>query len=119
MSIHQDPAEVQRKREAALANGYKLVRVKTHGKVPVAANWQHGENRDDLSKVTNDTANTGMICSGLQVVDIDVDDLPTAHQVIAAAAVHLPRNPLIRGRWFAASGPSLPHRRSAKKTKCG
>jgi hypothetical protein len=98
MSIHQDPAEVRRKREAFVANGYPPVRVRTHGKVPVAANWQHGEPLDTLLKVTNDTANTGILCSGLQVFDIDVDDPAVVDQIIPIAATHLPPGAMVRHR---------------------
>lgn len=98
MSIPQDFAEIKRKREAALANGYSLLRVHTQGKKPVAANWQSGEKPEALTIVTQETANTGMNCRGRRVIDIDVDDPATVDQIIANAIAHLPASPLVRRR---------------------
>jgi Primase C terminal 2 (PriCT-2)/AAA domain/Bifunctional DNA primase/polymerase, N-terminal len=98
MSIHQDLAEVQRKRKALVANGYPAVRVRTSDKVPLAANWQHGEPLDILLKVTNDAANTGMLCSGLQVVDIDIDDPAIVVEIVRVMALHLSKGALLRRR---------------------
>ena len=116
MSTHQDLAEVQRKREAAAANGYKLVRVHSQGKAPVAANWQLGEQLAALSKITADTANTGMICAGLQVVDIDVDDPGSVDQIIDIVATYLPRGAIIRRR-SGSSRLALVYRAQGKPRK--
>lgn len=98
MTNPQAVAEVKRKREAALANGYSLLRVHTRGKQPVAANWQRGEKLEALSNVTQETANTGMNCRGFRVIDVDVDDPPIVDQIIENVIAHLAANPLIRRR---------------------
>ncbi|MHC2289544.1 AAA family ATPase [Bradyrhizobium barranii] len=98
MTMHQDPAEVRRKREAILENGYSILRVRTHGKAPAAVGWQSGEEPDALLNITKDTANTGMICCGLQVLDIDVDDPAIVAQIVALIARHLPRGAMLRRR---------------------
>src|SRR6266699_7272069 len=93
-----DLAEVRRKRKAALANGYDLLRVHAHGKRPVAENWQNGELPEALLYVTQKTANTGMSCRGRRVIDVDCDDPAVVDQIIAAAIACLPPNPLVRRR---------------------
>lgn len=98
MNNPQEVAEVKRKREAALANGYSLLRVHSRGKQPVAASWQKGEKLEALSNVTQATANTGMNCRGFRVIDIDVDDPSTVDQIIESVIAHLAANPLIRRR---------------------
>src|SRR5262245_18812180 len=96
MSSPLDLAEVARTREAAVLNGYSLLRV--HGKRPVVRNWQDGERLDMLLRVTPDAANTGMNCDGFRAVDIDCDDPALVGQIVAAAIKHLPSGPLVRGR---------------------
>ena len=98
MTNVRDLAEVKRRREAAHANGFSLLRVETQGKKPVAANWQSGEKLEVLSNVTQETANTGMNCRGRRVIDIDVDEPAIVDQIIANAITHLPANPLVRRR---------------------
>jgi Primase C terminal 2 (PriCT-2)/Bifunctional DNA primase/polymerase, N-terminal len=123
MRIQEYVAEVQIKREAIAANGYRPLRVRTRGKVPVAANWQNGERLDALLNVTNDTANTGILCSGLQAIDIDVDDPTLVDQLLVAARTHLPVGPMARYRpgssrvalVFAADG--RPKKRSVAGVK--
>lgn len=98
MSSAQDLADVKRKRVAALANGYSLLRVHTQGKRPVGTNWRSGERPEILSNVTPEAANTGMNCRGHRVIDVDVDDPEVVDQIIARVIAHLPANPLIRRR---------------------
>lgn len=98
MNNSQEVLEVVRKREAALSNGYSLLRVHTRGKQPVGASWQRGEKLEALSNVTQGTANTGMNCRGFRVIDIDVDDPPTVSRIIDTVIAHLATNPLIRRR---------------------
>jgi hypothetical protein len=93
-----DLAEVRRLREATLANGYQPVRVRGRGKNPVAQNWQKGEHPDALLQVTEDTSNTGILCSGLRVVDIDVDDQCVVAAIIGLVAMHLPNGAILRRR---------------------
>ncbi|MBB4362195.1 hypothetical protein GGD65_003220 [Bradyrhizobium sp. CIR18] len=98
MTVSLDLAEVRQRRQAALANGYALLRVHAHGKRPVAENWQNGELPETLLNVTQKTANTGMSCRGRRVIDVDCDDPAVVDQIIAAAITYLPANPLVRRR---------------------
>ncbi|MET4017001.1 AAA family ATPase [Bradyrhizobium sp. S3.2.12] len=98
MSAPLDLAQVRQRRQAALENGYDILRVHAHGKRPVAENWQNGEMADALLDVTQKTANTGMSCRGRRVIDVDCDDPAVVDQIIAAAITHLPANPLVRRR---------------------
>jgi hypothetical protein len=47
-----DEAKVKALREAALSNGYPLVRVRSRGKVPVSYDWPKGEATRSLLEVT-------------------------------------------------------------------
>jgi hypothetical protein len=91
-------ADVRRMRDAALKNGYRLVRVRTGGKAPVSPSWQHGEAAASLLGVTDDAANTGMLCGGLRVVDVDVDDPKLVGEITRAACALLPKGSIIRRR---------------------
>src|SRR5207247_1474867 len=79
-------------------NGYHLVRVRSRGKAPVSPSWQHGEAAASLLRVTDDAANTGMLCSGLRVVDVDVDDPKLVSEITRAVHDLLPRGAIIRRR---------------------
>jgi hypothetical protein len=91
-------ASVRDFRRSAIANGYKLVRVKSGAKIPVGKEWQFGETAEILLRVTAETANTGVLCVGLRIVDIDVDDAVVAGQIIALVKQHLPSGGPIRRR---------------------
>jgi hypothetical protein len=85
-------------REKAMANGYNLVRVRTSEKRPVGKQWQMGEPPELLLQVAPESANTGLLCRELQVVDIDVDDPSISQLILQVAREHLPRTPLVRFR---------------------
>ena len=89
---------VRQFRRDALANGYKLVRVLTLGKAPVAKGWTEGESAESLLNVTPQAANTGLLTAGLRVVDVDVDDETTAAAIVSLAEQYLPPGALIRRR---------------------
>jgi hypothetical protein len=91
-------ADVNDFRVRAIANGYRLVRVHTCGKAPVSQGWQHGEASELLLQVTDATASTGMICTGLRVVDVDVDDPEIVGFVTGVVHDCLPSGGLIRRR---------------------
>ena len=90
--------EVRNFRQRAVANGYALVRVRTHSKSPLARAWQHGESRDALSDVRADALNTGLILAGLRCIDIDVDHPQLVSEILESARQHLPGGALRRNR---------------------
>src|SRR5208337_3364366 len=77
-----DLSEVRRKREAALNNGYQVIRIRSRAKTPISRNWQEGEQLTALLRVTADAANTGLLCRGLRVIDIDVDDAVVVVEIL-------------------------------------
>jgi hypothetical protein len=85
-------------REATLANGYRLIRVRTREKAPVARGWQEGEAAELLLNVTDDATNTGLICNGFRVIDVDIDDAIIVCKIIQRVHDHLPAGALIRRR---------------------
>ena len=93
-----NPAHVKRLREAALRNGYHLLRVHSRGKAPLSPGWHKGETNELLLGVTEDAANTGMLCSGFRVIDVDVDDPQLVHEITAVVRDFLPRGGIIRRR---------------------
>jgi hypothetical protein len=66
--------EAHKFREPASGNSYPLVPVETRGKNPVHKGWQNGVSREALLSVQASAANTGMLCRGFRVVDLDIDD---------------------------------------------
>ncbi|ESY31631.1 AAA family ATPase [Mesorhizobium sp. LNJC391B00] len=85
-------------RRAAIANGYRVVRVISKGKRPVAENWTQGENLDHLLPVSATAANTGICTAGFRVFDVDVDELKKVQEIMRAILPLLPRGGLIRRR---------------------
>lgn len=59
------------------------------GKHPAGAGWQLAARRDPptaaLALPDRDTANTGILCDGLRVVDLDIDNATLAHRCTALA----------------------------------
>src|SRR5882757_2952916 len=93
-----DLQSVRRFREAAINMGYRLVRVRTAGKEPVVKRWQDGETTESLLKVTSEATNTDILCCGLRVVDIDVDDPNLFGEIFGFVTKFCPSSPLIRRR---------------------
>jgi Family of unknown function (DUF5906)/Bifunctional DNA primase/polymerase, N-terminal len=85
-------------RRCAIANGYRLVRVRTQHKRPLTRDWQNGDRPDLLLSVHPDAANTGLLLAGLRCVDIDVDDPQLVMEIVKAAHIYLPQGALIRRR---------------------
>ena len=85
-------------RRDALTNGYKLVRVHTSSKAPVAVGWTEGESEQGLLNVTAEAANTGLVLTGLRAVDVDVDDADIAPLIELNAARYLPPGAIVRLR---------------------
>ena len=92
------PTRVREFREAAVANGYPLIRVRSLGKAPVSAGWQNGEPSELLFEVTPGAENTGMICSDFVVVDIDCDDPTIVSKITETIGECLPPGALTRRR---------------------
>jgi hypothetical protein len=83
-------------REAAHNNGFHPIPVRSYGKEPVSKNWQHGH--AGTFEATAGAANTGILCRGLRIVDVDIDDPGLASDTTEVARLHLPASPLIRRR---------------------
>jgi hypothetical protein len=93
------PEEICAFRSSAHANGYRLVRVATGQKRPVAHKWSEGENLDTLLKFEASSANTGLVLEGLRAFDLDIDDPEVASAVTALLFKYAPRHKcLIRKR---------------------
>src|SRR5215207_1547658 len=95
-SVSRD--EVLTFRQAALANGYSVIRVRSGSKAPLARGWQDGENPELLSDVRPEASNTGLVLTGLRSIDVDVDDTAVVDQLLEQVRVHLPAGALIRRR---------------------
>jgi hypothetical protein len=71
---------VRNYRQELLANGFRPVPVKTREKVPFEMRWPERARMNpppctQPNAIVSDSAmNTGILCDGLQVVDVDVDD---------------------------------------------
>ena len=91
-------SETRSFRAAALANGYRVLRVHSRAKAPMARGWQNGEADETLLNVTEDAANTGLNCRGFRVTDIDVDDPRLVSEIEGVAADCLPVGALTRRR---------------------
>ena len=98
MTHSDDLAKVKLFREKARCNGYPLVRVRSRDKVPVSPGWQNGEADELLLEVTADAANTGLICSGFRIVDVDIDDFKIGSKIAGLVRDHLPIGALVRRR---------------------
>ena len=96
-------------RKTLAGNGYKPVAVFSHdhehergcksaGKQPFGRDWLEKARNGVIPPPTPRAANTGIICDGLQVVDIDVDDESAVSAIRAEASHHLGGNPIVRTR---------------------
>jgi hypothetical protein len=98
MNAPFDLAAVRKWRDTAVINGYRPIRVRSRGKEPVAPHWQHGEADASLLEVTADAANTGMICRGFRVIDVDIDDPGLVWEITKILNAHLPAGAIVRRR---------------------
>jgi hypothetical protein len=107
--------DVRSLRERLWDAGYRAVPVYTvdagrrlrhakPGKHPKGDGWQEGARANPPAAVTqlptNDATNTGILCDGLRVIDIDVDDPAAAGRCAAIATERLGEGPI---RWRANS----------------
>jgi hypothetical protein len=92
------PDQVGLFRKRSLDNGFKLVRVKTSSKAPLAAGWQHGETRESLLDIREDALNTGVLLGDVVCVDLDIDDSQVSLDVMRQVRLDLPPGALIRLR---------------------
>jgi AAA domain/Bifunctional DNA primase/polymerase, N-terminal/Primase C terminal 2 (PriCT-2) len=90
--------EVRAFRKRAIANGYRLVRVRSGLKAPLPREWQDGDRPEFLLNARPDALNTGLVLGGLRCVDIDVDDPQLISEIRELARLHLPPGALLRCR---------------------
>jgi len=90
--------DVRAFRKAALENGYRLVPVETGGKRPTATGWTAGVLPEVLLTCREEALNTGILCEGLRIIDVDVDDEAKAAEIERLAQQHLPPGALARRR---------------------
>lgn len=99
--------------------------VETNGKKPVGNDWPGKARRDPpvavINSATSDALNTGILCDGLVVIDVDVDEPATATEV-ERIALEMLGNALVRRR---ANSPRIAlmyraqHGEPAKRTLTG
>ena len=85
-------------RMRALAGGFTPVRLGTGQKSPVAKSWQRGETTQVLLRLDETATNTGILATGLRVLDVDVDDADRGALVFELAERNLPPGAMVRRR---------------------
>lgn len=80
-------AEVEATRSELVDAGYRPIEIinwnadhKDRGKAPIRSSWQHGP---DIGPALHGALNTGILCTGLRAIDIDVDNPTIAARVKA------------------------------------
>ncbi len=68
-------------RQNLIKNGFNIIRVPTGQKSPRDKNWIDGSSLNQLLNPSNEYLNTGLLCSGLRVIDVDVEDEKQAHEI--------------------------------------
>ncbi len=68
-------------RQNLIKNGFNIIRVPTGQKSPRDKNWTEGSSSNQLLNPSNEYLNTGLLCSGLRVIDVDVEDEKLAHKI--------------------------------------
>ena len=76
---------VDRLRQNLLRKGYAPVPVKTRQKKPEGLQWQIKAQARTFSPTSPASMNTGILCAGLRVLDIDVDDALIANKLFETA----------------------------------
>jgi hypothetical protein len=78
-------AEVEAIRSELVDGGYRPVEIlnwnadhKDAGKAPIRSSWQHGP---DIGPALHGALNTGILCTGLRAIDIDIDNPTIGHAV--------------------------------------
>jgi hypothetical protein len=72
--------------------------VKRWGEAPAERDWRRGHSAAQLAHVTDITSNTGILCDGLRVFDLDIDDSEIGAAVKAILVPFLPAGILVRQR---------------------
>ena len=67
-------------------------------KRPAERDWRRGHSAAQLAHVTDITSNTGILCDGLRVFDLDIDDSEIGAAVKAILVPFLPAGVLVRQR---------------------
>jgi hypothetical protein len=83
-----DPDEVRQIRTTLSQNGYRSVAVLTGDKRPMARRWTERartQTAGEVQSFDHRCANTGILCDGLRVIDIDIDDAAIAGKVKSLA----------------------------------
>jgi hypothetical protein len=70
----------------------------SRGKVPLGGRWIDNARNGKLPSATPDVANTGILCDGLRVIDLDIDDAAIAGEVEKLAETMLGSGALVRFR---------------------
>ena len=72
--------------------------VKRWGETPAERDWRRGHTEAQLVHVTAISSNTGVLCDGLRVFDLDIDDPEVSAAVNAILVPFLPAGGLVRQR---------------------
>jgi Mrp family chromosome partitioning ATPase len=92
------PSVVQAFRVALWNAGYRPVAVKTGTKVPLGSDWTNRARQTPPESASlwpdHVALSTGVLCDGLRVIDVDVDDSGAAYQVQQCAFQLLGRAPI-------------------------
>ncbi len=92
----QDSRSVLEFRRAAMANGWAPIPLLTSSKKPAHAGWT--TEPIQIGPPHRSSLNTGIRCTGLRVIDIDVDDGPAVVRIVRLALDHLGSGFLARRR---------------------
>lgn len=97
---------IQELRQQMAAAGWSPVPLVTGDKMVKIARWSELAREDNAyfakQPVREDMANTGFLCTGLRVVDIDIDDAAVVQRVLTLAGEYLGKSPLVRSRGNSA-----------------
>ena len=95
-------SQVQELRQQMAATGWAPIPLVTNDKAVKIANWSNLARQDSTyfaqQPARADMLNTGFLCDGLRVVDIDIDDREYVGHVARLAAKWLGDRPLVRKR---------------------
>jgi hypothetical protein len=109
-----DAADIRDRRLAMLDGGWQPIAVhapwspyanspgkqpiKRWGETPAERDWRCGHSEAQLARVTQISSNTGILCDGLRVFDLDIDDPAIGAAVKAILVPFLPAGVLVRQR---------------------
>lgn len=87
-------AAVEEFRSSCLYHGYNLVAIYDRDKRPIGRGWQHGHLRERLIPARSGESNTGILCKGLCVIDVDLDNAEHAKEARRLIELHLGQAPV-------------------------